>query len=108
MTNLLLKTQPKQKNQKELYKKYIINPFKCVISAFEVFKLKNISTKDCDNQNKTIGSMKVEREEANGKFIPTTQKTHKVGKCKNGILNTNLPFPTYQNQFNASWAFSKS
>jgi len=39
--------------------------------------------------------MKVEREEANGKFIPTTQKTHKVGKCKNGILNTNLPFPTY-------------
>jgi hypothetical protein len=39
--------------------------------------------------------MKVEREKANGKIIPTTEKTHKVGKCNNGILNTNLPFPTH-------------
>jgi hypothetical protein len=30
--------------------------------------------------NKTIGSMKVEREKANGKIITTTKKTHKVGK----------------------------
>jgi hypothetical protein len=59
-------------------------------------KLKNnISTRGCDKQNKTIGSMKVEREKENGKIIPTTQKTHKVGKCKNGILNTNLSFPTH-------------
>jgi len=39
--------------------------------------------------------MKVEREKANGKIIPTIEKTHKVGKCNNGILNTNLPFPTH-------------
>ncbi len=30
-----------------------MNIFKCVISAFELFKLKDISTKGCDKQNKT-------------------------------------------------------
>jgi hypothetical protein len=37
--------------------------------------------------------MNVEREKANGKIIHPTEKTHKVEKCNNGILNRNLPIP---------------
>jgi hypothetical protein len=38
----------------------------------------NISTRGCDKQNKTIGNMKVEREEANGKIIPPHKKHTKL------------------------------
>ncbi len=84
MTNLLLRTHEKTKrNYKELYNKIIfINLFKCVINAFELFKLKNISIRGCDKQNTTIGSMKVEREKANGKSSPPQKKHTKLENAR--------------------------